>query len=56
MYEHINKYFASENKIVEYRKKEKNHYLAWPIAKTNFIKAIVVHHTHSEYKNKNSLE
>ncbi len=55
MYSYINKYFANENRLVEYRKVENKHKLAWPIEKTNFVKAIVIHHTHWEYKNKNSL-
>ncbi len=55
MYAHINKYFSLENKIVQYFKTEWWHKLVWPIGKTNFIKAIVVHHTHSEYKNNDSL-
>ncbi len=55
MYNYINKYFSSENKLVEYRKVENWHKLAWPISKTNFIKSIVIHHTVSEYKNENSF-
>ncbi len=50
MYEHINKYFSDENKLTEYHRYENWHKLAWPIEKTNFVKAIIIHHTHSEYK------
>lgn len=48
--EYINKNFWPQYTITEKISHEWEHTLAWPIQKSNYVNAIVVHHTHSEYE------
>ncbi|PIE85222.1 hypothetical protein CSA08_03105 [Candidatus Gracilibacteria bacterium] len=43
--------FPENNSLVQLIKNEKGHPLAWNIEKTKYVRAIVVHHTYSEYDN-----
>lgn len=49
MNKYINTFFLSDNTITSKDVFAWDHKLAWPIQKTDYVKAIVVHHTHSEY-------
>ncbi len=42
-------YFPEQNDLIDTISYENWRKLAWPISKTNTIKSIVIHHTHSEY-------
>ncbi len=43
--------FFEDIKLVSILSEEKGHKLAWPIQKTQKIKAIIIHHTYSDYIN-----
>lgn len=51
MNDYINKFFLAENTITYKENLDGENKLAWPIQKTDYVRAIVVHHTHSEYAN-----
>ena len=46
---YINTYFAKENTTTETIDSKEGRPLAWPIKKSDYVNAIVIHHTHSEY-------
>lgn len=46
---YINTFFLADNTITSKENFSETHKLAWPIQKTDYVKAIVIHHTHSEY-------
>lgn len=49
MNEYINTFFLTDNTITSKEVFSETHKLAWPIQKTDYVKAIIVHHTHSQY-------
>jgi hypothetical protein len=51
MIQYINDFFKEDNTIIKTIKytPDGKHKYAWNIHKTKYVKAIVIHHTHSEY-------
>jgi len=49
MNNYLSSNFEKYIKIASYNKYDWTNKLAWPISKTNYVKNIVIHHTHSEY-------